>query len=501
MSARNLMLRMATVSQALFAPSLRSLFAHAPRSLSASVPRALFAAIALPVLVAGCSVGPDYRRPEPALPAAFDGAPTQPAAPLGASWWTQFGDATLNDLVRDALANNSDARLAAAQVEEAEAVLRQANASFFPQIDLGATGTRSRVSNLTALPNPAPLIRDDRRIAASTSFELDFWGKLRRASEAARAQALASAYGREVVMLTLAGTTTQAYIALRSLDAQIAALGDSVKTRAESLDVVRARVDAGYASELDLNQAIGAQADASAQLKELVRQRYVVEHQLGTLTGKLDLKLPPGSLKDLPTPPLAPAGLPSSLLDRRPDVRAAEQNLVAANAQIGVAKAALFPTISLTGAFGGQSAEMSTLLDSGARIWSAGFGLALPIFDAGRNLARVEQSEARQRQALANYQKTIETAFREVSDAIGNVRQSSLSEADLQLRVEAARRSLELARDRYTAGYAGYLEVLDAQRTANDAELALVRNRQAQLAYSVDFIKALGGGWSGGARP
>ncbi len=460
-------------------------------------------AFALLVAVSGCAVGPDYLRPTLSLPETFGqndadsiaGSSMAKEKKLLAPWWTLFADPTLDSVVQQALANNVDVRLAAAQVEEAESILRQTNSSIFPEVDLGANGSRSRVSTLTAQPSIAPFIRNDRRVAASTSFELDFWGKLRRASESARAQALASTYGRDVVMLTLAGTTTQAYFSLRSLDAQIAALTNSVKTRGETYDVVKSRVDAGVASDLDLNQALGARADIAAQLKELQRQRAVFEHQLGTLTGKLDLKITSGSPQELPVPPVLPAGLPSSLLDRRPDIRAAEQSLVAANAQIGVAKAALFPTISLTGAYGGQSAALDQLFNSGARIWSTGFGLALPIFDAGRNLAKLDQSEARQKQSLANYQKTVETAFREVADAISNVRQSAMAEADLQVRFDAAAKSLELAGIRYDAGYVGYLDVLDAQRTANDSQLALVRNRQSRLAYTVDFIKSLGGGW------
>ena len=445
--------------------------------------------------LASCAVGPDYTRPVVSLPDVFVEGSTETVSAMQPAWWTLFGDADLNGLVDKALINNRDVQIAAAQVEEAEAVLRQANASIFPQIDLAASATRSRVSTLAAQPVITAPIRDDRRIAASTSFEIDFWGKLRRASEAARAQALASAYGRDVVMLTLAGTTTQAYFSLRSLDAQITALTSSVKTRGETYDVVKSRVDAGFASDLDLNQSLGARADAAAQLKELARQRALIEHQLGTLTGKLDLKISAGSLETLPVPPIPPAGLPSSLLDRRPDIRVAEQNLISANAQIGVAKAALFPTISLTGAYGGHSSALDTLFNSGARIWSAGFGLALPIFDAGRNAAKLDQTEARQKQSLASYQNTIETAFREVSDAISNVRQSGAAEADLQVRLDAAKKSLALATIRYDSGYVGYLDVLDAQRTANEAELALVRNRQSRLAYTVDFMKSLGGGW------
>ena len=443
-------------------------------------------------------MGPDYARPDVQLPAAYPDDAAALSQAVQPEWWKLYGDATLNELVADTLAKNNDARIAAAQVEEAEALMRQANASYFPEIDLGASGNRSRVSNVTAVPNPAgaPVVRNDRRIALSTSFEIDFWGKLRRGSEAARAQALATTYGRDVVMLSLASTATQAYFSLRSADAQIAALGDSLRTREESLDVARSRAAAGLASDLDVYQAQGARADAASQLKEQVRQRAVFEHQLASLTGQPGLKIEPGDIARLPLPPVPPAGLPSRLLERRPDVRAAEQSLVAANAQIGVAKAALFPSISLIGSYGGQSAEFNNILQSGARIWSAGFGLTLPIFDAGRGFARVDQAEARRNQSLFAYQKSIEAAFREVADAITNVRQSAASEADLQERVDAARNSLALARVRYEAGYSAYIEVLDAQRTLNDAELALVRNRQLQLAYTVDFMKALGGGWT-----
>ena len=211
------------------------------------------------------------------------------------------------------------------------------------------------------------------RLALSTSFEIDFWGRLRRLVESARAQALGTYYARDVVTLSLAGLTAQTYFALRSLDAQIFATRETLATRQDYLDIVQRRVDAGLASDLDLNQARGARADASAQLKELVRQRALVEHLLGTLTGKLDLKLPPGDLAQIPVPPVPPAGLPSSLIERRPDIRAAEEDLIAANAQIGVAKAALLPRISLTGNFGGESTELSNLLNPAARIWSIGF--------------------------------------------------------------------------------------------------------------------------------
>ncbi len=447
-------------------------------------------------LVVGCAVGPDYQRPELAMPTAYSDTVKGVEKPIASDWWTQYGDSTLNMLVVEAIKQNADIKIAAAQIEEAEALLGQADSSIFPEIDLGAGATRTRVSSAAAIPTLPPLVRSDKRIAASTSFELDFWGKLRRATEAARAQVLASTYGRDVVQLTLVGTTVQGYFTLRSLDAQLTVLESSLKTRDESLDVARNRAAAGLASDLDVNLALGARADTASQINELDRQRAIALHLLALLTLNAKLDLPRGNLQSLPIPPAPPVGLPSALLDRRPDVRAAEQSLIAANAQIGVAKAALFPTLSLTGLYGGQSAALENLLTSGGRIWSAGFGLALPIFDAGRSLSKLDQVEARQRQSLFAYQKTVAIAFREVADAITNVNQSAITETALQTRVDATRNSLELAQLRYASGYSAYLDVLDAQRSANDAELSLVRNRQAQLGFSIDFMKSLGGGWS-----
>jgi multidrug efflux system outer membrane protein len=212
------------------------------------------------------------------------------------------------------------------------------------------------------------------------------------------------------------------------------------------------------------------------------------------------VKLPPGDVRNLPLPPLPPAGLPSDLLERRPDVRQAEAQLAAATERIGVARAAQFPALSLTGSLGRQSAELDSLFSAGARVWSVGAGITGPILDGGRYRARTAQAEAQARQAEASYQRAVETAFRDVSDALSNVRIAADTETDLAARVDDARSALRLARERYDAGYSAYLEVLDAQRTLNDAQLALIRNRQAYLSYTVDLMAALGGGWRPGAR-
>jgi outer membrane protein, multidrug efflux system len=451
------------------------------------------------VMLAGCMVGPDYERPQTPLPTAYPDEPTASAtaaapAPIRTDWWTLYDDATLNSLLATALTDNLDVVFAVARIEEADADLREVNASLFPEIDLGATGARSRASGNIASPTPVPL-SNDFRVALSTSFEIDFWGRLRRQVESARAQALATHYAKDVVTLSLAGLTTQTYFSLRSLDAQIAATRETLKTRQDYLQIVRRRAESGLASDLDLNQALGAASDAAAQLKDLVRQRRIAEHLLGTLTGKLGLKLPAGDLAQLPVPPVPPMGLPSTLLERRPDIREAEENLVSANALIGAAKAALLPRISLTGALGGESDELGTLLNTGGRIWSIGFALAQPIFTAGRLSAEVDATTARQKQAVATYQKSIQTAFQEVADALTNVEQTAASASDLQTSVDASSNALRLATRRYEAGYSNYLDVLDAQRSLNVSQLALIRNQQALLSATVDLMKALGGGW------
>jgi outer membrane protein, multidrug efflux system len=456
--------------------------------------------LALSLALAGCMVGPDYQRPQTTLPTAYADAPapqanaaTTPA--VRADWWTLYDDRTLDELVTTALSDNLDVAVAVARIEEFDADLREANAALFPEIDLGGAAARSRTSGAVTTPQSVR-VGNDLRIALSTSFEIDFWGRLRRLLESARAQVLATHYAKDVVTLSLAGLTSQTYFLLRSLDAQITATRATLATREEYLSVVRRRVDAGLASGLDLAQALGARSDAAAQLKDLVRQRALAEHLLGTLTGRLDLKVAPGDLAQLPVPPIPPTDLPSTLLERRPDIRLAEENLVAANAQIGVAKAALLPRISLTGALGSESAALSSLARSSAGIWSIGFALAQPIFTWGRLTAEVDATTARQKQALFGYQKSIQTAFREVSDALVNVGQTSAMEIDLQSSVDAARDALRLSTERYESGYSAYLAVLDAQRTLNTSQLALIRNRQALLSASVDLMKALGGGWT-----
>lgn len=444
----------------------------------------------LTLALAGCAmVGPDYTRPQTNLPAIYaDEAATSAGLVVPPQWWTLYADPTLDGLIAEGLKRNADVRLAVARVEEAEALLREAKATlFFPQIDgqLGATRNRTIRNGL------------DTSLTAglATSFEVDLWGRLRRSERAVRDQLLASRHGRDTVALTLAASIARSYFAARSLDSQLTASQEILRAADESLGLAQKRADAGVASALDVHQATTQRATAAAQAKEIARQRAAIVHQLGTLTGRLDVALAPQDVAALPIPPLPPAGLPAELLQRRPDVAQAEALLSAASENIGVARAAQFPTLRLTGSAGTQSSELSSLFDAGTAVWSIGAGLIGPIIDGGRYAARTEQAEARARQAEAAYQRAVETAFREVADALSNVRLAADAETDLQLSVDQARSALGLAQRRYDAGYSAYLEVLDAQRTLNGALLSYIRNRQAYLSFTVDLMNALGGGW------
>ncbi|HEY8119195.1 MAG TPA: efflux transporter outer membrane subunit [Methylophilaceae bacterium] len=456
--------------------------------------------VLLAVTLPGCALlGPDYERPDAKVPAQFsekDITTEQASAVVSSSWWELYQDPVLNDLVQKARSNNTDVKVAVARVEEADAALREVGAALYPEVDLNSTATRSRVTEAGAFPvfnglNP----RNDFTVGLGTTFELDFWGKLRRAKESARAQALATRYAKDTVDLSLSGLVASNYLLLRSLEAQITVSKDNLRSRDESLALTKRRLQGGVASALEVNQAESASANIEAQIAELVRQRAITEHQLAVLTGDLNLKITEGDINNLPIPPVPPAGLPSSLLEARPDVRQAEQNMIAANAKIGVAKAALYPSISLTGDFGGESIELSDILKSAARIWSLGLSLNLPIFDSGRLESKVDQASAQQKQALASYVGSVQTAFKEVNDALVTVRQSAEREAALNRSQQAAKQALQIADNRYKSGYSAYLDVLDAQRVYNEAALAYIQSRQARLVATVDLFKALGGGW------
>lgn len=447
------------------------------------------------VLLAGCkSVGPDYERPQLPLPAQYGEAENQTQAQVLSTWWMLYQDQILNDLISKALLNNTDVKLAVARIEEADAVMQEVGAALYPQVDLNVNGSRSRVTEVGANPvitNP----RSNYKAQLGTSFEIDFWGKLQRAKESARAQALSSRYAKETVKLSLTGLVATNYLVLRSLESQISLTQDNLKSRDESLALTQRRLEGGVASALDVHQAEVASANLSAQLAELTRLRALSLHQLAVLTGTLDLIIAAADINTMPIPPTPPAGLPSSLLEARPDVRQAEQQMIAANANIGVAKAALYPSISLTASLGGESLALGDILKSAARIWTGGVSLYLPIFDSGKISSRIAQTSAKQKQALASYEGVVQNAFREVNDALVNLRQNTERETALNKSQIAAKKALVVSENRYKSGYSGYLDVLDAQRVYNDNALAFIQSRQSRLTAGVSLFKTLGGGW------
>ena len=456
--------------------------------------------LALPALslVACQMLGPDYFRPRQALPASYQEAQaTDAAATISNQWWTLYNDEVLNDLISKASNNNTDLKIAVARIEEADGYMREVGAALFPQVNVDSSASRYKVTELGATPlfNGMSPTRSNYNVKLSTTFELDFWGKLRRAQESAKAQALASRFAKDTVDLSLKSLVTGDYLLLRSLEAQIELSKASMKSREDSLALTQRRLEGGVSSALDVHQAEVAYNNLKAQLADLTRQRAIIEHQLAVLAGDLDLKIAAGDIQSLPIPPVPPVGLPSTLLEARPDVRQAEQNLIAANAKIGVAKAALFPTISLTAGLGGESKDLGDVLKSAARIWNGGLSLNLPVFDSGRLSSRVDQASAEKKQLLASYERAVQNAFTEVNDALVNVRQNTEREAALNASQSSASKALEIANNRYKSGYTGYLEVLDAQRVFNDASLAYVQSRQARLTSTVELFKALGGGW------
>jgi len=454
------------------------------------------------MLLSGCQIWPDYLRPKVEVPAQYATQAAQDAneSQISSNWWTLYQDDVLNDLVEKALKNNTDIKLAVAKIEEADAVLREVGAFLFPEVNLQGGGVRSRVTEAGAFPVFAANPRDNFNFAFGTNFELDFWGKLRLSKQAARAQMLSTRYAKDTVALSLSGLVASNYVTMRSLESQVTIAQANLKSRQDSLALTKRRFEGGIASALDVHQAEVANANLSAQISDLKRMQALAVNQLSLLTGDMNLAVVglPAASKDvsaMPLPPVPPAGLPSTLMEARPDIRQAEALMVAANANIGVAKAALYPTISLTANFGGESLVLGDVLKSAARIWSTGVALNLPIFDAGKLNARVDQASAKQKQALASYEGAIQTAFREVNDALINLRQYTEREQALYQSQQSAQKALTLSENRYQSGYSSYIEVLDAQRALNEAGLAYVQSRQARLIASVDLFKALGGGW------
>lgn len=455
----------------------------------------IMSGITLAVTLSSCTMlGPDFFRPKTTLPETYKQVETTTLTEIPDQWWALYQDPQLNALVEKTLKNNSDIKIAVARIEEADAQMREVGAAILPTVSLGGNGTRNRVTESGVFPVFGPNPRNSYNLSLSSSVEIDFWGKLRRTKEAARANYLATQYAKETVQLSTASLVVTSYLNIRSLDSQLSNVKESLKFSEESLALAKRREEGGIVSILDVQQASLVRDNLLLQEQELIRTRKLTEHVLNLLTLE-ELEINKGELASLPMPPTPPVGLPSALLENRPDVRQAEQALIAANANIGVAKAALYPSISLTGAYGGESIELGDVLKTASRIWTLGLGLNLPIFNGGALSSRVDQASAREKQALQTYIGTVATAFKEVNDALVNLRQYKSIEAIADSKKETTQAMLEVAQNRYKAGYSGYLDVLEAQRSHIEATQGFVQSRQNTLTATVDLFKTLGGGW------
>lgn len=462
-----------------------------------------FAVLSILIVLAlsGCVVGPNYKRPLVAAPASFRGADQAPAPEsLADSKWPElFQDPVLTGLVTTALEQNYDMRIAAERVLQARAQYGITRSDAFPTVDFAGGFSASRNSQIGANKLIPRGVNNDvsySQLGFLLGWELDIWGRVRRLKESELAQYLASEEVQRAVKTTVIADTTSAYLTLREFDLE---LEIAMKTRAvaeDSLRLTRLRQQQGVATGLDVYQAEQLLRSATAQIAASERAIAQAENTLSLLTGQPPAAVARGKkLEDLAAPALVPVGLPSSLLERRPDIRAAEQSLIAANAQIGVARAAYFPQISLTGFMGGQSRAFSDLFMGPARQWTFNSVANLPIFNAGRTKNGVRLTEAVQREALVGYERSIQTAFREVSDSLVGFQKNGEQHEQQQLLVGALRESNRLSTVRYEGGLDSYLQVLDAQRSLFESELVEAQLRRDVLLSFVQLYRSLGGGW------
>jgi outer membrane protein, multidrug efflux system len=454
-------------------------------------------AVALLLALAGCAVGPDYRQPPVDAPNAFRFEEKDAKDLANTAWWEQFQDPVLNELIGIAINENKDVKIAAARIDQFLGQFSSTRSLLFPQLSAALSGQRQRLSQSTLPPLSSAIepIIEQYQAGLSVSWEIDVFGKLRRQTEAARAAVLASEEGRRATILTLVASVASSYIALRELDRQLDIAMETAGSRANSLQVFTDRFEGGTVSALELAQSQSEYEASLVTIPQLETQIAQQEDALSVLLGRN-----PGAIhrgRDLSSLqlPAVPAGLPSELLVRRPDLRQAEQNLIAANALIGAARAQYFPSISLTGLFGSISAQFSNLFSGPARAWSYGAVASVPIFTGGGIAGQVQQAEAQQQQALLQYQKSIQIAFQEVSDSLIAHRKSREQLVLQGRQVETLRKYLDLARLRYDNGYTSYIEVLDAERNLFSAEVAYAQTQGVVYTSLVNLYKAMGGGW------
>ena len=455
----------------------------------------------LAALAGGCKLGPDYERPAVPVPETWREVETTEQQSLANTpWWELFQDPVLVNLIQTALADNQDLKIAVERIEEARARYGFQKADLYPKVDLAASAGAISVSR-NGIPNlPSGVDTSDSLYSVSgrAFWEIDFFGRIRRATEAELALVYASEQSRRAVVLALVGGVAQAYVELRELDRRVEISRGTLESRVAYVGLVKDRFEGGVTSELDLHQAEAEMHRTESILRDFEQQLSLKEHELSALLGHNPGDIQRGkSIEELAMPPAVPAGLPSALLERRPDVREAEDVLASANARIGEAKALLYPSIAITGAYGFESTDLGSLFESPSQAWSLSANLLQPIFNSGQNMRRVDVAESQMRQALYAYERSVLLAFRDVEDSLVSVRQSKLRRGAEGERVVAERKVLDLAETRYKGGVAAYLEVLDAQRSLFDAEISETGAVRDQFVALIQLYKSLGGGWPG----
>jgi multidrug efflux system outer membrane protein len=447
------------------------------------------------ILLAGCKFGPNYKRPKVDTPSVYR---ADPQAAQGVSiaeekWWTLFQDAELQKLIRTSLAENYDVRIAATRILQAQAALGITRADQFPAITAGASAASQRVPETIV----GPAANTSSSVASLSLFwELDFWGKFRRATEAARANLLATEWGQRAVITSLVSSVASAYYQLRELDLEMEISRQTLASRQESLRLVKVRQQGGVTSMMDVRQSEQLVYFAAASIPDLERRIEQQENFISVLIGKNPGPITRGKpLGENAIPATVPVGLPSTLLERRPDIIQAEQLLVAANARIGVAKAAYFPQIALTGTGGYQSSSLANLFTIEGGFWNAGAQLTQPIFEGGRIRSGVRLSEAQQQEAALFYKQTIQLAFREVSDSLVAYAKNQEFRQQEELLTQAAEDATRLSNARYNGGAVSYLEVLDSDTRYFSARLNLAQAVLNERLALVQLYSALGGGW------
>jgi len=461
---------------------------------------ALRIALVLFVLLTGCTLGPDYKRPSVTIPDNYrglQGAPTKDSL-ADLPWWEVFKDPVLQELTKEALANNYDLRTAAARVEEARTQVGIARSFFYPQVNLNGGGSAQQVSRASDPPQSFGANRNFQNWVAGFGmvWEFDVFGRIRRETEAANAAYFASEMDRRGVYITLVADVAQFYFDLRELDLELEIARRTLKLNDDTVAFYRSRYETGVSNRLEVEQAVANRGRTAAVIPELERRIGVQENLINFLLGRNPGPIPRGAvLTDQYYPPAIPAGLPSALLERRPDVQSAEQLLVAANANIGAAKALFFPTFSMSAALGSASHDFSNIADKRAAIWSVSGGFLQPLFQGWRLFWNYEGTKARFDQAVAQYEKAVQNGYREVADALVTIDKLKDERVEKEGQVTALENSSRLSRQRYDAGFSNYLEVLIADQQLFDSQIELARTRGAQLNGVVQLYRALGGGW------